>query len=255
MSNLQQSVWATMQGLVDKVAGKGTTKASSKTAQMTAGNMPGGGKSSKMMSKSSGKYTMKDQSDKKMQPVVVNKLYTTVMPGEQPEEIYPEKQPVNKLYTTPQANEKGKVNAAYVAKLKANKKRPAPLKRKSQIRLPKAEWEALKESREAAKTKYAVRSKSVEQDMVFGLNAEKRRMKREAALKKAQKTPERIMNNCTMMYSVGPDPKYKKITRDFRKFRAFQKTKLQCAPKMSQTKIMGNFTFMYKVGSPIKAGK
>jgi len=234
MSTLHSSVVQIMSSLVDKVAGI-KQQDENKTANMTAaGNMPGGGKlSKKMMSK--------DTTDMKG----VDKIYTTPVIGEKgPWES------VHKTYTTPTTGELANIDVKKAAELKANPKRPAPLKRTSKIKLSKLEWQTLKDKRAAAAATYAARSQSVKMDMVYGKNAELRKMKRESSLKKKQQRSERVMNNCTIMYSVGPQPKYKMVSQKFREFRAFQKTKLACAKKVQAKG--EHVSFMYKVGSPVK---
>lgn len=187
------------------------TQTQTSTQTMAAGNMPGGGAAKAMMKKSM--------------------------------------EPVNKLYTTVAANEKGEVDAAKVAALKSNSKRPAPLKRSSKIRLTKSEWQALKDQRKEAAKKYAERSQQVKKEKVYRKNAVTRSTKRQEKLAAAQKRPERKMNNCSIMYSVGPDPKSMSKSEQFRAFRSFARTQQKFGAPAEKKE---HVSFIYKVGSTPK---
>merc|ERR1719330_1117233 len=155
------------------------------------------------------------------------------------------KQPVNPMYTKAGKNEKGTVDQAKVASLKAKPNRPAPLKRTSTNKLDKASKKALIAKRKEAAKKYAERSAEIKKEVVYKKNALKRQIKHEKSLKKKQPKMEPAYPNiASMIYSVGPQPKYKAISKKFREFRKFSKTQL----KHSQTKT-GEVSYMYKVGS------
>lgn len=178
-----------------------------------AGNMPGGG---------AAKMKMSD-------PMVAK----------------PAAKPVDSKYTTKQKGEIGTVDASKVAAMKAKPGRPAPLKRKSQIKLSKEQVKIIKEQRKTSKQKYAERSAQVKKELVYMTNALTRKTKREASMSKAKKTPERKMNNCSIMYSVGPQPKPESKSQKFRQFRKFQAAQLKCAKKMQPGE---EISYLYKVG-------
>lgn len=187
----------------------------SSTQTMSAGNMPGGG-------------AVKKMSESSMKKAV----------------------PVHKLYTTVGNNETGEVDAAKAAALKAKSNRPTALKRTSKNRLTKSELEAIKNKRKEAAAKYAERSMQVKKDKVYRKNAVSRDAQRQEKLSVAQKRPERKMNNCEIMYSVGPDPKFACKSEKFRAFRTYARTQIKFAV---QPKKEEHVSFMYKVGSPVKA--
>lgn len=156
-----------------------------------------------------------------------------------------EKKAVHSLYTTPKPNEKADVDATKIAALKSNKKRPAPLKRKSSIKLDKAAKKALISSRKEAAEKYKERSEQFKKDLEYRKRAVSRETKREQSLTKSAKKgrPSKKMNNCTMIYSVGPQPKHAKFSQTFREFRKLN--------RFSPVKQAKEITFIYKVGQPI----
>merc|ERR1719499_328113 len=161
------------------------------------------------------------------------------------------KQPVNPMYTKPGKNEKGTVDQAKVASLKAKPNRPAPLKRKSTNKLDKAAKKVLIEKRKEAAKKYAERSADIKKELVYKKNALKRSLKHEKSLKKKQPKKEPAYPNISsMIYSVGPQPKYKAISKKFREFRKFSKTQLKHSKSKTE-----EVSYMYKVGSPPVAAK
>merc|ERR550539_1070272 len=87
------------------------------------------------------------------------------------------KQPVDPKYTKPSKGEKGSVDSAKVASLKAKPNRPAPLKRKSTNKLDKAAKKKLIAERKEAAKKYAERSAEVKKELVYKKNALKRQKK------------------------------------------------------------------------------
>jgi len=187
---------------------------------MTAGNMPGGG-AAKSMSAINMKWKPAKASPKK---------------------------PVDKMYTKKTAGEKGQVDAAKVASLKAKPTRPSPLKRTSTNKLDKASKKTLMTSRKEAATKYAERSAEMKKELVYKKNALKRQMKYEKSLKKKQpKVAPTHPNISQMIYMVGPVPKYKAISNKFREFRKFQMTQLKHSSKSS------DISYLYKVGAPVSA--
>jgi len=164
------------------------------------------------------------------------------------------KQPVNPLYTKTKTQEKGSVNASKVASLMAKPNRPKPLKRKSTFKLDKASKKALMTSRKEAAEKYTERSAEIKKQLVYKKNALKRSKAFEKQLKKKQpKTEACYPNIISMIYQVGPQPKYKAISKKFRAFRKFSKTQLKhsLAPLGKQDEI----SFIYKVGAPVVAAK
>jgi hypothetical protein len=188
---------------------------------MTAGNMPGGGAAKSMKAVNMKWKPAKAQS----------------------------KQPVNPIYTKAGKGEKGSVNSAKVASLKAKPNRPAPLKRKSTNKLDKAAKKALIAQRKEAAKKYAERSAEIKKERVYMKNALKRQSKHEKTLKKKQpKTSPSYPNISHMIYSVGPQPKYKAISKKFREFRKFAKTQLKHSPEKSTTE---EISYLYKVGKPV----
>jgi len=189
---------------------------------MTAGNMPGGGAAKSMIN-------MKWAKPAKSSP----------------------KKPVDPLYTKPKSDEKGSVDAAKVASLKAKPNRPKPLKRKSTNKLDKASKKALIEQRKEAKKKYTERSAEIKKEVVYKKNALKRQKKHEKSLKKKQPKMEPTYPNiASMIYSVGPQPKYKAISKKFREFRKFSKTQLKHSKSKTE-----EVSYMYKVGAPPVAAK
>lgn len=155
-----------------------------------------------------------------------------------------EKQPVAAIYCKPSPGEKGTVDASKVAALKAKAKRPSALKRTSKIKLDKEEKKELKAKRKEAAKKFSERSAETKKELSYMKNARVRQTKREKAQKKAQKTPKKS-TNMTLMYSVGPQPKYKAISRKFRAYRKFAAKQISCAKDKAPM-----FTTIYKVGSP-----
>jgi len=165
------------------------------------------------------------------------------------------KQPVDSKYTKPSKGEKGQVDQSKVAMLKAKPNRPKPLKRKPTTKLSKAEKKKLIASRKEAKAKYAERSQQTKKDLVYKKNALKRHKKKTKTLKKHQKkslpktapmTPPTFPNILEMIYSVGPDPKYKAISMKFREYRKFAKAQLKHSKSKSSKS--GNISYLYKVG-------
>jgi len=239
---MSNSVFGTVQGLVNKVTTSfGTGK------QTAAGNMPGGG----AMKGKMGMKKMSTSPFKKDPKVPIAKMYTTPHALEKPvkEVWYPKgaKPAKMELYTKPSAGEKGSVNASAVKKLKANPKRPQPLKRKSQIRLSKKEWEALKDKRKEVAKKYKKRSVEVMKEKVYRKHAVEREMKREEVIaKKVKGSTAMKMENCTVIYSVGPDPKSTMKSKKFRQYRKFMSKQLKCK---SDTKSKKDVVYIYKVGA------
>merc|ERR1719464_1424618 len=155
------------------------------------------------------------------------------------------------VYTKPSAGEKGKVDSSKVKKLKANPKRPQTLKRKSQIRLSKKEWEALKDKRKESAKKYKKRSVDVKKEKVYRKHAVERELKKaEVVAKKVKGSTAQKMENCTMIYSVGPQPKYTMKSSKFRSYRKYMSNQLKCK---SKTKAPKDVVYMYKVGAPVKS--
>lgn len=122
----------------------------------------------------------------------------------------------------------GDVDKARVAKLKADPKRPKPLKRKSVAKLPKVERKKIVEARKVAKTKYTERSASFKKDRVYLKNRLKkmqnhtaRKMSEWAERLHASKThplaAEKKKPNFTLIYSVGPQ--HEERRKSFREFR------------------------------------
>jgi len=222
------SVFSVVQGLLSKVAGGGVEEKNSTQSQATAWNMPGGGAAKAM--KTMIDYTWKPL---KSSP----------------------KQPVDTLYTKPKSQEKGSVNASKVASLMAKPNRPKPLKRKSTNKLDKASKKALMASRKEAAQKYMERSAETKKELVYKKNALKRSKAFEKQLKKKQpKTEACYPNIASMIYQVGPQPKYKSISKKFRAFRKFSKTQLKhtLAPLGGP---QDEISFIYKVGAPVVAAK
>lgn len=180
----------------------------------TAGNMPGGGAAKMKMSN----------------PVESTKS---------------SERKVHEIYTTTKSEETGTVDAAKAAALKAKPGRPAPLKRKTQIKLTKEQAKIVKDLRKASKEKFQERSQQVKKEIVYRRNAVSRSAKRVKCAIKAKKLPERKMNNCTIMYSVGPQPKSTDASSKFRQFRKFQAAQLKCAKKQQPG---SEISYMYKVG-------
>jgi len=197
---------------------------------MTAGNMPGGGAAKSMKAK--GTCEEKNWINMKWQPAKASP-----------------KKPVDKLYTTSTSAEKGKVDAAKVASLMAKPNRPKPLKRKSTNKLEKAAKKTLIASRNEASKKYAERSAEIKKELLYKKNALKRQNAYEKALKKKQPKGEpECPNILSLIYSVGPQPKYKAISKKFREFRKFSKTQLMHSKSKSD-----EISFIYKVGTPVAA--
>lgn len=191
------------------------------TQSQPSGNMPGGGAKS-----------MKAMIDMKWKPAKASP-----------------KQPVNKLYTKPTSGEKGSVDKAKVASLAAKPNRPAPLKRKSTNKLDKSSKKALIKQRKEAKKKYAERSVEIKMELAYKKNAMKRQKKHEKSLKKKQPKAEPSLPNIShMIYSVGPQPKYKAISKKFREYRKFAKTQLKHSKSKSD-----DISYLYKVGTPVSA--
>lgn len=184
-------------------------------------NVPGGG---------AGK-TQKSQKIKKASP--------------QKKIVSPPAPPADPMYTKSKPEEKGTVDTARVAKLKANKKRPAPLKRSAKIKLDKESKQKLKESRKAAAAKFKERSESTKKDLTYRKKFLEREAKRKKSLQAVAKSAARKMTNCDILYSVGPQPKYKTISKRFREFRKYSKAQLQCSPDKKE-----EITVIYKVGQP-----
>lgn len=227
----------------------------SQPQQTAAGNMPGGGAMK-------GKMGMKMSTSpfKKDPKVPIAKMYTTPHALEKPvkEVWYPKgaKPAKMELYTKPSAGEKGSVDASKVKKLKANPKRPQVLKRKSQIRLSKKEWEALKDKRKEVAKKYKKRSVEVMKEKVYRKHAVEREMKREEVIaKKVKGSTATKMENCTVIYSVGPDPKSTQKSKKFRQYRKFMSKQLKCKSKSKSSKLSCNIedvVYIYKVGATVK---
>jgi len=167
------------------------------------------------------------------------------MPGGGAGKNLKQKAPVNPLYTKAVAGEKGSVDKAKVAALMSNPKRPAPLKRKTKGKMPVAERKAIMGKRKDAAKQYAERSEQMKKDFVYMKNALKRKAKKEEHLKKKQNRPAKKMNNCTMMYSVGPQPKHALFSEQFRTFRKMHSFQ----PKKDK------ITYLYKVGAPLVQAK
>lgn len=190
---------------------------------VTAGNMPGGGLAKTMKA-----------IDMKWKPAKQSP-----------------KQPVHELYSKPKSDEKGTVDASKVASLKAKPNRPKPLKRTSNNKLDKEAKKTLIAKRKEAAKKYAERSAEIKKERVYMKNALKRQKKHEKALKKKQPKPEPALPNIShMIYSIGPQPKYKTISKKFREFRKFAKTQLKHTKSKSE-----EISYLYKVGSPMVAAK
>lgn len=215
---------------------------------MTAGNMPGGGAMKKMSASYQSKKWKSTTTTSKMSPKV-HKLYTTPKPNELEESWY-KKQTVNKIYTTKKSGETGKVSASKVASLKAKPNRPKPLKRKK-TKLTKTEKKTLIQKRKESKMKYAVRSEVIMQELLFKKNALKRDKKKAKTLAKKQTKVEPMYPNILeMMYSIGPQPKYKTISDKFREYRKFAKAQMKCSKKSKSKSVSkkSEISYLYKVG-------
>jgi hypothetical protein len=161
------------------------------------------------------------------------------------------KKPVHELYTKAKADEKGSVDQSKVASLAAKSNRPAKLKRTSANKLDKEAKKLLIAQRKEAAKKFAERSAEMKKELICKKNALKRQVKREKVLKKKQdldKTEPSFPNISSMIYSVGPQPKYKAISNKFRQYRKFAKMQL----KHTNTKSEG-ISYLYKVGTPVSA--
>jgi len=212
-------------------------------SQATAGNMPGGGAAKSMKTYGYNYETGQLRGRCEEKNWMIDMKW-------KPAKSSP-KEPVNPLYTKPKTNEKGSVDASKVASLMAKPNRPKPLKRKSTNKLDKASKKALIKQRKEAAKKYAERSAEVKKELVYKKNALKRSKSYEKSLKKKQpKTKPCYPNIASMIYSVGPQPKYKAISKKFREFRKFSKTQL----KHSKSKQEG-ISYLYKVGTPQVAAK
>lgn len=159
-----------------------------------------------------------------------------------------EKAPVDPKYTTPCPEEKGEIDESRVAKLKANSKRPAPLKRTSRVQLEKEAKKKLKESRKQAAAKYKARSETTKKDLTYRKNYLSRDSKRKQQLASVNEPAPRKMGNCEIIYSVGPQPKYKAISQRFRDFREYSTSKIKFSPTKKQ-----QVTYLYKVGQSVVA--
>jgi len=166
------------------------------------------------------------------------------MPGGGAGKTMKTKTPVNPIYLKKSADETGKVDAAKVAALKSNPKRPAPLKRKSKA-MASYKKSGMRAKRKEAAEKYKQRSEQMKKDFVYMTNALERKGKKEEQLKKKQNRPEKKMNNCTMMYSVGPQPVHTTFSAQFRAFRKMNSYQ----PKKDK------ITYLYKVGAPVVQAK
>jgi len=158
------------------------------------------------------------------------------------------KQPVAELYSKPSPNEKGTVDASKVAALKAKANRPSPLKRTSKIKLDKEKKKELKKQRKEAAEKFSERSLQTKKEITYMKNAQKRQMKREKKKAEKVKIPPKPMGNMTLMYSVGPQPKYKSISESFRTYRKFAAKQIKCTKDKAPL-----ITTIYKVGKPVAA--
>jgi hypothetical protein len=176
------------------------------------------------------------------------KTQKTTKASPQKKVVSPPAPPADPLYTTAKPEEKGTVDEARVTKLKANKKRPAPLKRTAKIKLDKESKQKLKESRKAAAAKFKERSESTKKDLSYRKKFLEREAKRKKSLEAVAKPASRKMTNCSVLYSVGPQPKYKTISKRFREFRKFSKAQLECSTDKKE-----EITVIYKVGQPIKS--
>merc|ERR1719273_1599343 len=138
----------------------------------------------------------------------------------------------------------GKIDAAKAAKLKANPKRPAPLKRKLKAKLPKADKKKLREAREVAKNKYKERSESFKKDRVYLKNRLKtlhthtaRKMSEWASKLHAAKLPssqtEKKSKNFTLIYAVGPQNEERR--KCFREFRQKKRAELKAMAKAGKS--------------------
>lgn len=175
--------------------------------------------------------------------------------GAQSEKVEKQKQPVAELYTKPSPNEKGTVDASKVAALKANAKRPPVLKRTTKIKLDKEEKKKLIKQRKEAAEKYKERSAERKKNFVYRTNAAKRKekqVKKLAEKREAYKTVQqsRSSSNMTLVYSVGPQPKYKSISADFRAFRKFESAKFKALFNKKTRDV--TIETIYKVGTPGK---
>jgi len=176
------------------------------------------------------------------------KTQKTTKASPQKKVVSPPAPPADPLYTTAKPEEKGTVDEARVTQLKANKKRPAPLKRTAKIKLDKESKQKLKESRKAAAAKFKERSESTKKDLLYRKKFLEREAKRKKSLEAVAKPASRKMTNCSVLYSVGPQPKYKTISKRFREFRKFSKAQLECSTDKKE-----EITVIYKVGQPIKS--
>jgi len=191
----------------------------------------------------------------------VHKLYLTPKAGETEPEWYVKK-PCPKKFMTPSKGEKGSVDASKVAALKAKPNRPKPLKRKK-TKLTKKEKKELIMKRKEAKAKFAMRSKETMMDLEFKKNQLMREKKKEMSLHKTlarkHRQPEPMYPHILeIMYSVGPQPKYKTISNKFREYRKFAKAQMKAQKKVEKDlkkKKSSDVTYLYKVGKPMMKAK
>merc|ERR1719445_2524698 len=133
----------------------------------------------------------------------------------------PKDQPVHELYTSKMDGETGSVNQSKVAMLKAKPNRPKQLKRKPTSKLSK-------EERKFAKV-----------------------MRKKCPNSKAPKPYKNIQE---IMYSVGPQPKYTTMSKNFREYRKFAKAQMKCSntspwKKQGPTYVRKpEFTYIFKIG-------
>jgi len=222
---------------------------------MTAGNMPGGGAAKSMSAYAGNWETGQLQEEKNW----INQKW-------KPAKASPKK-PVHELYTKAKADEKGSVDQSKVASLVAKSNRPAKLKRTSNNKLDKEAKKLLIAQRKEAAKKFAERSAEMKKELICKKNALKRQVKREKVLKKKQdldKIEPSFPNISSMIYSVGPQPKYKAISSKFRQYRKFAKMQLKAKTVQSweHTPTLGKahtvtksegISYLYKVGTPVSS--
>lgn len=179
------------------------------------------------------------------QPVTGNMPATSKHPGGGAGKTMPVRkpEPVSEKYTKPSPGEKGEVDAAKVAALKAKPNRPKPLQRKSVIKLDKEKRKELRKKRKEAAEKFKERSVERTKGRTYMRNFMKRSRKRAANERKKLSRPAKEFKNMSLMYSVGGFPKYQEESKKFREFRKFNASKLSCA-KNSPPLVQ----YMFKVG-------
>jgi len=165
----------------------------------------------------------------------------------------PKDQPVHELYTSKMDGETGTVNQSKVAMLKAKPNRPKQLKRKPTSKLSKEEKKVLIQARKEAKAKYAERSEIVKKERLCMKKSLIRQRKFAKVMRKKcpnSKAPKPYKNIQEIMYSVGPQPKYATMSKNFREYRKFAKAQMKYSKSHESRPIptTATVTYIFKIG-------